>query len=298
MKEYLKNGNEYLLDGKRYVETIRRCRCEKKFGDQYVLTCRIHQRGEHDYHCSADPTYLARDGEKKKLWLSEAAKAVVLPAIEAFDNALRAIDGTEYTEVAIGEKGFSLFFNHFAPDRLSVWLKYPDKSGVRNVLKEECSARELLNKAGFEYWMFHDEDSEVSDAVMCLPKEAPEKNPIYRAAGETGDRVLQMLLKLYHGAASAEECEALSAVLGYEILPPLPAAYDKVYAVKKDRSYYPLLQQSGYCIMHRPYFSMRGYTQEVWQLNPHRKKGVDAAPKGGELISFEEYLALFGRSEE
>lgn len=83
---------------------------------------------------------------------------------------------------------------------------------------------------------------------------------------------------------------------GKRILPPLPEEYDRDFIVDAgtiDEEIKALLVDSGYRIVHRPYFSMEGSTHKKWELNPHRKSVVDAAPVDAEAIPFYEFEALF-----
>jgi hypothetical protein len=87
---------------------------------------------------------------------------------------------------------------------------------------------------------------------------------------------------------------------GKRILPPLPEEYDRDFIVDAgtiDEESQKLLADSGYRIVHRPYFSMEGSTHKKWELNPHRKSVVDAAPADAEAIPFSEFEALFDESE-
>lgn len=68
---------------------------------------------------------------------------------------------------------------------------------------------------------------------------------------------------------------------------------NKTYAVDADTIQNSILDRSGYHISHRPFFSMWNSTHSKWELNPHTKVAVDAAPKDAETISFQEYLKLF-----
>ena len=54
-----------------------------------------------------------------------------------------------------------------------------------------------------------------------------------------------------------------------------------------------ILEASGYRIIHRPHFAMRGSTHSKWILNPYNKSGVDAAKENDTAISFNEFLNLF-----
>ena len=58
-----------------------------------------------------------------------------------------------------------------------------------------------------------------------------------------------------------------------------------------------ILYDSGYVLLHRPYFAMRGSTHSKYQLNPHTRRGVDAAKVDDPSISFVEFLKLFEESE-
>lgn len=118
-------------------------------------------------------------------------------------------------------------------------------------------------------------------------------NPIYKAAEDLGDELLMHQIKLYYRIASREECEWLSDRLGARILPSLPESFDKDYIVEIDDQYIRLLKQSGYSVMHTPYFSMRGKTHSKWSLNPHKKNGIDAARVDSDAISFAAFLDMF-----
>ncbi len=127
-------------------------------------------------------------------------------------------------------------------------------------------------------------------------QEGVEKNPLYLAAGAVGDVLMQKQLKVVYRVATPEDCAWLAEKEGQPLLPPLPEAYDKKYYVRTDSIDFDLLYRSGYQILHRPYFAMKGSTHDICTLNPHGKFGVDAAPKDAEAISFEEYRELFKHS--
>ena len=48
-KRVAKNPNEYWIGDKLYVEKIKSCSCTEKQGNDYLLWCRIHQRGNNFY---------------------------------------------------------------------------------------------------------------------------------------------------------------------------------------------------------------------------------------------------------
>ena len=78
-----------------------------------------------------------------------------------------------------------------------------------------------------------------------------------------------------------------------KVLPQLTAEYDRSYIVDSGTIKISVLRRSGYRILHRPYFAMNDSTYDKWQLNPHRKTGVDAANIDAPAMSFKEYLELF-----
>jgi len=73
-----KNKNEYLLDGNRFIRTIQRCRCTEKVGNQYVLDCKIVERGNQSYTYLPGDAFLSRYDQK--LWLDEKAKEEICSA--------------------------------------------------------------------------------------------------------------------------------------------------------------------------------------------------------------------------
>ena len=68
---------------------------------------------------------------------------------------------------------------------------------------------------------------------------------------------------------------------------------DEAIAGYANRIDITILNQSGYRVVHRPYFAMKGSTHDKWELNPYTKTGVDAAMKDDDGISFSELLAIF-----
>ncbi len=84
---------------------------------------------------------------------------------------------------------------------------------------------------------------------------------------------------------------------GGRVLPPLPEEFDRYYTVNEDSIDRDLLRRSGYRILHRPYFAMRGNTYRKWQLNPSRRLGLDFAADNAPALDFAEFLELFERGE-
>ena len=77
------------------------------------------------------------------------------------------------------------------------------------------------------------------------------------------------------------------------ILSKLTKEFDKPFFVAADTIDFDLLRDSAYLMLHRPHFAMKGCTHDIFQLNPHKKISIDAAPVDADVISFDEYLKMF-----
>ncbi|MBE6738666.1 MAG: hypothetical protein E7566_08500 [Ruminococcaceae bacterium] len=78
-----------------------------------------------------------------------------------------------------------------------------------------------------------------------------------------------------------------------EKLPKLSEKFNRNYYVKADTVNIRLLSNSGYAMLHRPYFAMKGSTHSAITLNPHTKVCIDAAPMSEQAICFQDFLKLF-----
>ena len=134
---------------------------------------------------------------------------------------------------------------------------------------------------------------ELSDVLRRTPANLLSENPFYLTALASDDELLRLQIRLFYNLADGEDCRKLEKALGYRILPPLGEEFDRDFAIPSEEIDDDLLRQSGYVILHRPYFSMRGYTHNLWRINPCRKSGVDAAKTGAEVTSFQDFLKLF-----
>ena len=76
-------------------------------------------------------------------------------------------------------------------------------------------------------------------------------------------------------------------------LPALSKNFNQNYYVKSATADVRLLNQSGYAMLHRPYFAMKGSTHSAITISPHTKVCIDAAPILEEKIDFKEFLKLF-----
>ncbi len=287
----MKNENEYRIEDRLYVKNIKRCTCEEKTGDTYMLWCKIHQRGEKNYFYRPGAAYLERTGGKK-LWLSEAAAATVLQTVTQFDGQLTALKREEY-RFPIVEDSFTLYLKQKEENVFDALVQAAKDGKQMSYLFCCWGITGVIGKvlhAAFRCDMY---DHPQLTLLRRSTEETIGENPFYVRALETGDEHAARQLRLYYNIATAQDCEELSQTLGVRVLPKLSEEYDKNYVVVASSVDWPLLHDSGYSLLHRPNMAMKGSTRSNWTLNPHRRSGTDAAKKEEPAISFDEFLALF-----
>ena len=298
-KRVMKNPNEYRIGDRLYIEKIKNCSCTEKRGDDYLLCCRIHQRGDKYYLYEPGAGRLRTDwAGKKRLYLSEAAQKMVDDTVRQFDEESSKEVLNYYVKVDIYEGKVILWYRRLSRSRFAAVLTYPDDEGI--LCKQyfpETSLESLIRELSYGLsapWrkLFPEGTCPIEELHHGTP-EGVEKNPLYLSAGASGDVLMQKQLKIVYRVASPEDCAWLSEKGGKPVLPALPESHDKRYYVRTDTIDFDTLHRSGYQLLHRPYFAMKGSTHEAYSLNPHTKYGVDAAPDEAEIISFDEYLELF-----
>lgn len=286
--------HETMIDGKCWLDDVQACSCSKKVGSSYVVTCKIHQRGTHDFDCTEQADRLVR-GEKT-WYLTDEARKPVLSAIRSFEQKTAELEHYSLVPVRIPQANMLILlrrrdkesfdavvknqYNQQRPE--TCWLKnLPIGEIIRETAFRLCFGRE--DKGLKELW----------DLLWKTPAKLLSENPFYLAALASGDELLQLQIRLHYNLADKEDCRKLEEALDYRILPPLGAAYNRTFAIPSEEIDCELLRRSGYGILHRPYFSMRGYTHNLWRINPCKKSGVDAAKVGAEVTSFQDFLKLF-----
>ena len=303
MRKYLKNKNEYIEDGKHFVEQIRKCTVWKKRGDIFLLECGIIQRGKRIYTYD-NPGYLKYDVKKydaKKRWLSEQAKKTVREAIDEFEHTVKDIKEGDYIIIPVKELAMTVYFKRKDEGGFHFMLEYSDEysdkeddhqlvTQVFDVRSVEDMIREIL------FCLDTTEKNDLESVLRNPSRETIHQNPVYQAAVRTGDELLQHQIKQYYRIADDKECAWLSDYFGVRILPSLSEEFDRDFVVDKDSIDGVLLANSGYWITHRPYFAMKGFTHTKYTLNPHTKIGRDAARCDETAISFQEYLELFEKN--
>ena len=291
MKEYLKNSNEFILDGKRYIEKIRKCACYEIRDNEYIFECRIHERGDHSYRYTVGNDFIVRQyNSKKVLYLTDKALNTVKSAIADHEKAVETMKNYSSVSVKNGDRTVVIYYHHTVGDHVEYLLEYDvgEKHGEKiygrydSLHRLLCDVADLI-AANHEEW----------SSIIRSSEENIENNPVYKASIDQADKLFTKILKLHYGIADGSECSVLSEIFGLRILPSLSEKYDKDYYVVTDTVDGALLNRSRYNILHRPYFAMKGSTHTIITLNPHTKSGVDAAPVLAEAISFQEFLELF-----
>lgn len=295
-KRVMKNPNEYRIGDRLYVEKIKSCSCTEKRGNDYLLCCRIHQRGDkyYLYEPGAGRLRTALTGEKY-LYLSETAQQIVDHTVRQFDEEISKEVLNYYVKVEKYDGKVAVWYRRLSRSHFAAVLTYPNDEGVP--CKEYfpvTGLESLIRKLSFGCWRkLFPEGACPIEELHHGTREGVEKNPLYLSAGASGDVLMQKQLKIVYRVASPEDCAWLTEKTGKLVLPSLPEAYNRKYYVRTDSIDFNTLHRSGYQLLHRPYFAMNGSTHKAYTLNPHTKYGVDAAPDEAEIISFDEYLELF-----
>ena len=290
--------HERMIDGTCWLDEVQTCVCNKKIGDEYILTCKIHQRGTHNYLCTKKADRIARGD--KTWYLTDEARKPVRNAIRSFERRTAGMENGRHVCVTIPQSRLQVLLRHRSKDTFDALVKdlyrqdHPETYWLRG-LPIGVIVRETTY-----YPCYGREDPELyalADSLRFQTVETLPENPFYRAALESGDEVLQLLLRMSYGLTDREDCRKLEKALRCRILPPLGEEYDRDLAIPAEQIDRELLRRSGYVVLHRPYFSMRGYTHDLWTLNPHKKCGVDAAGEGVEPTSFQDFVKLFEKEK-
>lgn len=302
MREYLPNNpNEYNLDGKRYIEKIKKCTCKELANGRYLLECSIHQRGCHEYEYEPGSDRLYKKNNKDKvLYLGDDAALKVKHAIEKWESRVRKAGEWKSVSMPGGDSGILIRYHRIRGDEFEYLLEY-SREGRRSVKIYENPWNSLhfllrdiaevpgKGTPGSKY--------KSSDLLAQSTKETIEENPVYIAAKKQGDELFMKILKLHYGISTKEQNHFLAKLFGLRILPNLTEEFDRNYVVDADTVDANLLHRSGYRMLHRPYFAMMNSTHSKITLNPHTKEGVDAAKDDEPSISFAEFLKLFDNED-
>ena len=293
----MKNENEYRENDRLYIRAIKKCICKEKKDGTYLLTCKIHQRGEHEYLYTEGETCLKKGS--KVFWLSEESGVFGKSALETAKAAAALFDEKaseirkEAVKVTLIENVFFMYYRSNSKGLFDILLDFKAEDGDSVVISCSLSIEEMIKEISWQAFLRRLGSDPVIEIIKQSTEENIGANPLYKKALETGNDLLCRQMKLYYRIATEKECSWLERMLGKRILPSLSEDYNRNYVVDSDTINLRLLDDSGYTVLHRPYFAMMGSTHEKWQLNPHTKGGVDAAKTEEESISFSDYLKLF-----
>ena len=294
MKEYRKNKNEYIEDGRLYIENIKSCICSRKVNGKYVLCCDIHQRGYHSYRYDKEKGFITKDG-KKGLYLSQTAAETADEAVTEFDEIVERMKNGGFEKIVAEELNLTVYIEKLPSGACRFVEEYTDRNGDRIIEIENGSVFDEMHRLRC---MSFGKNGGKTAEILCSPdEETIAVNPFYISALKSGNEMLALRIKLFYNAATDEDCRRMTELTGKRILPKLAEKYNRNYAVVKDSVSFELLGYSGYRILHRPYFAMMNHTHKNITLNPHTRTGVDAAPAGEEPITFDEFLKLFEEAE-
>lgn len=310
MTEQVKNKNEFCENGSLYIREIKRCRCIRKKYDEYIISCKVHQRGEDNYHFRRGDGWIS-NYNGRKLWLDADALNTVLKAIDAFDAEVESAQTIDFDMLNLMDTDIVIYYRP-AEDNKNVdingkfdfILRYRDQDQDSDSEEKKIITQRLGDTA---WWGILNELEGMDRRYVCGEKnrrliqkptaETISQHPLTAAAEKAGLVQLEKIVRLYYHLADKEDCRILAEMTGRRILPALPEEYNRYYTVDAANMTdddYELLEISGYELLHRPYFAMKGHTHGKITLNPHTKYGSDAAREEEPAITFNEFLKLFG----
>ena len=268
--------NVVKIDDKYYVKKIKRATCIRKVNDEYIVSCDIKMRGSQSYTYNPGTDYIIKDTYikdgvefKNVLYLEESALNTVINSIDEMNRNVELLNEKGYKT-----ENYIMYYERIASSKYFFLIKFKKENEIIYSYEEQSIYRQnYIN----EY--------ETREEFI-------NKDAYYSLAEYYNDEILKLELLLSRSMATNEECKRLAELTGRIILHKADIKHNKVYVVESD-TVDDVLDQSGYRILHRPYFAMKGSTHDKWELNPYTKCGVDAAKVDAEAITFEEYLEMF-----
>lgn len=297
MKDYLKNKNEYIEDGKRYIEKIKSCTCRGYERGKYLVICKIQQRGNHYYLYDKKEGYISKELSKNRFYLSDSSEKSIKNSIDEFNSDVEKIkSGIPCVHSATLCTTF--YYRHTENGSYDVLLEFVDKEGEMKTYIYNCrTLGDMISKIAGELNKDNEDEARIKKILLDSDKNTIAENPLYISAVETGDKLMQKQLRFHYRICDMKELSLLEKALGEKLLPALNEEFDRNIVVDSDTIDSSLLSDSGYRILHRPYFAMKDSTHGKWTLNPHKKTGVDAAKNDDPSMAFIDFLELFDNPE-
>ena len=187
----------------------------------------------------------------------------------------------------------TFYYMQLPDDWFNCYMEYTDDEGRICGKMFRHVPLEVMAKAALMSIDIRNEDRGLYDRLFNSTAENIDENPFYISAKASGNEEIERRLRLSYRIATKEDCEWLSDRTGKRILPSFPKEYNRSYTVEADAELARLLIDSGFQLLHRPSFSMKGCTHKKMQINPHIKMAVDAGKVDAETISAGEFLKMY-----
>lgn len=283
---------------KNLIEKIENCTCLEDHYGRYLMSIKPAGGAARDYFCDKKGETAERLLGGETFYLSGEAGATVKAAIGRYKadiHKMLKLPNRKYLK----DKNLKVCFKKEPDGKYTYSVCYINRKGEEgSVFYKNSTLESMITKI---YMISTVLDSKYEKTLLPALKSPTEKsikkNPLYIAARNVGDREFLNKLRRYYGLPVEKEQKSSRRFFCRRVLPELPERYNKNYIVSCKDMKVGLLRRSGYVIRHRPYFAMFNSTHAAWQLNPHLKIGVDAAPDDQTPISFNEYLQLFQNEE-
>ena len=283
------NANKYVNDGKMFVKEIAFCEAIGKDENEYDLYCKISECGKGLFRYAVGKDFI--ESYNKKLWLENAALATLKTAIDEYEKELQNIRDRHLAfRIAKWEDfGITLYYEHSAPCGGALQFNiYVEKNGAE---------AKIVTGAITEGIFAIVEKLAGNDGLNPKENELFE-TPLYVSAEKYNDKLLIAELKLIYGTPSREEVELLEKIDGIKRLPKLPEQFNKEYVVNYDDKIKWIFRASRFELLHRPNFAMKDCTRQSVTVNPHTKRGVDAAKIDAPSLTVEEFLKIYEQNDE
>ena len=263
---------------------IRKCKVISRTSDNYLLDIKLENGGNSRFNCN--PGRGVVSWGKREHALSENNSVIIFDAVKRFEDSI-----TELSQISDDV----LCAEFSSPDMI---LHLRKRDNYRDILYDVLfefdtrSERTYTYKPSYNIIQITDliqrrfenvRDEKVQSMINPTP-EALHDNPLFIAADEKKDFILLSLLENLWGKYSVKSA----------YLTDFSEEFDKEYCVVTKTIPVPMIYRSGYTVLHRPYFAMRGCTHDVSTINPYKKSVIDAAKIDAPYITFYEFAELLG----
>lgn len=283
-----KNANKYVKDGKMFVKKIAFCEAIGKDENEYDLYCRIPECGNGLFRYTVGKDFI--ESYNKKLWLENAALATLKNVIDRFEKERQNIRNRHLAfQIAKWEDyGITLYYEHSAScDGALLFNIYIEKNGAEAKIVMGAITEEIFAIVGH-----------LADNDGLIPKKNEIfKSPLYLSVEKYNDKLLIAELKLIYDTPSKEEVERLEKIDGIKRLPKLSDKFNREYVVTYDGKIKQIFRASRFELLHCPNFAMKDCTRQSVTINPHTKRGGDAAQINAPTLNAEEFLKIYEKND-